>query len=218
MPATIKHIQQALDLADFDVESAHRKMAPISRKMTRPQELEGAPRFGGVLLLLFCKEKQLHIVLTRRCDDLTAHAGQVSFPGGRNEPMESFLETALRETEEEIGVPAVKVEVLGALSPIYIPPSDFEVHPYVAWFNDEQQPVFKASADEVAEIIEAPLAVLLDPSSKVEEIWDFGNYQMAVPYFDLQEHKVWGATAVMLSEFIERLRSVLALNSSENPL
>jgi 8-oxo-dGTP pyrophosphatase MutT (NUDIX family) len=218
MPATITHIRQALNLVDFDVESAQRKMAPISRKMTRPQQLEGIPRYGGVLLLLFSKEKHIHIVLTRRCDNLASHAGQVSFPGGKNEPMESLLETALRETEEEIGVPAVKLEVLGALSPIYIPPSDFEVHPYVAWFNEGKQPVFKASAEEVAEIIEAPLATLLDPASQMEELWDFGNYQMAVPFFDVQEHKVWGATAVVLSEFIERLRRVLASNSFPDPL
>jgi 8-oxo-dGTP pyrophosphatase MutT (NUDIX family) len=215
MPETIKLIRQALDLVDFDVESAQRKMAPTSRKMTRPLQMDGPPRYGGVLLLLFCKEKQLHIVLTRRCDQLASHAGQVSFPGGKNEPAESLLETALRETEEEIGIPAVKLEILGMLSPIYIPPSDFEVHPFVAWFSDGKRPLFKASVDEVAEIIEAPLATLLDPESQVEEIWDFGNYQMEVPFFAVQDHKVWGATAVMLSEFIERLRSVLELNSSQ---
>ncbi|MFN2173905.1 MAG: NUDIX hydrolase [Candidatus Promineifilaceae bacterium] len=214
MSVTIKQIQQALEMVDFDVERAHKKMAPATRRMTRPLNLEGEPRYGGVLLLLYCKDKNMHIVLTRRRDDLTSHAGQISFPGGRNEPMESLLETALRETEEEVGVPSVKLEVLGALSPIYIPPSDFEVHPYVAWFQNGKRPVFKASIGEVAEIIEAPLAALLDPASRAEETRDFGNFQVAVPFFTVQDHKVWGATAVMLSEFIERLRKILALNSS----
>ena len=217
-PLTIKQIQQALNLLDFDVEAAQRKMAPAARKMTRPQQLDGNPRYGGVLLLLFRKEKSIHILLTKRRHDLTSHAGQISFPGGRKEPLESLLETALRETEEEIGIPAVDLEVLGALTPIYIPPSDYEVHPYVAWFRQGRQPVFEAAPCEVAEIIEAPLATLLDPASRIEENWDFGGIQRVVPFFAVQKYKVWGATAVMLSEFIERLRLVLVSNSSQLPL
>ena len=210
MALTIKQIQQALNLVDFDVDSAQRKMAPISRKLVRPQQMGGAPRYGGVLLLLFCKDENLHIALTRRHEDLAFHAGQISFPGGRNEAPESLLETALRETEEEVGVPAVKLEILGALTPIYIPPSDYEVHPYVAWFSNGHRPFFKAAPSEVAEVIEAPLAALLDPASIFEELWDFGGQQIVVPFFAVQEHKVWGATAIMLSEFIERLRMVLS--------
>jgi 8-oxo-dGTP pyrophosphatase MutT (NUDIX family) len=209
MPATIKQIQRALNLVDFDVETAQRKMAPTSRTLIRPQQLGGEPRYGGVLLLLYCKDKSLHIVLTRRRDDLASHAGQVSFPGGRNEAAESLLETALRETEEEVGIPAGNLEILGALSPIYIPPSDYEVHPYVAWFSNGNQPDFKAAPDEVAEIIEAPLATFLDPATRIEEQWDFSGQQILVPFFAVQEYKVWGATAVMLSEFIERLRIIL---------
>jgi 8-oxo-dGTP pyrophosphatase MutT (NUDIX family) len=209
MLPTIKQIQQALKLVDFDVESAQRKMAPTSRKLVRSEKMGGAPRYGGVLLLLFCKEKSLHIVLTRRRHDLASHAGQISFPGGRNEPRESFLETALRETEEEIGVPAENLEIIGALTPIYIPPSDYQVHPYVAWYSNGKEPIFKAAPYEVAEIIEVPLDALLDPNSRIEEPWDFGGQQIVIPFFAVQEHKVWGATAVMLSEFVERLRSVL---------
>ena len=209
MPATIRQIKQALALVDFDVERAQRKMAPLSRALVRPLELEGVSRLGGVLLLLFCRDGSLHVVLTRRRDDLASHAGQISFPGGRNEAPETLLETALRETEEEVGINVADLEILGALTPIYIPPSDYEVHPYVAWFSNGELPIFNAAPQEVAEIIEAPLATLLAPASRVEESWDFDGQQIVVPFFAVQGHKVWGATAVMLSEFVERLRAVL---------
>lgn len=209
MQATIQQIQQAISLNDFDTAHAHKRMMPDSRAVVRPEGVEGISRLGGVLLLLFRKNGSLHIVLTRRRDDLTSHAGQISFPGGRHEAPESLLETALRETEEEVGVPAADLQILGALTPIYIPPSDYEVHPFVAWASSGTPPVFTAAPREVAKIIEAPLPTLLDPSSRIEETWKMGGQQVTVPFYAVQEHKVWGATAVMLSEFIERLRVIL---------
>jgi 8-oxo-dGTP pyrophosphatase MutT (NUDIX family) len=209
MPATISLIKQALELDDFDPLQAQLKMAPVSRVFTRPEELEGAARLGGVLLLLFCKEGSLHVLLTRRCEDLGSHAGQISFPGGRKEGAETLLDTALRETEEEVGIAAADLEILGDLSPIYIPPSDYEVHPYVAWFNNGEMPEFNPAPWEVAEIIEAPLDRLLDPAVRVEESWEIRGQPIPVPFIAIQDHKVWGATAVMLSEFVERLRVVL---------
>ena len=209
MPATIQQVQQALGLLDFDAEAAQKKMAPLSRALVRPLGLQGTPRLGGVLVLLFCKDNSLHIVLTRRRDDLASHGGQISFPGGRNEAPETLLHTALRETEEEVGIMPADLEILGSLAPIYIPPSDYEVHPYVAWFSNGELPAFKAAPQEVAEIIEAPLAMLLDPASRTVETWDINGQQIVVPFFAVQGTKVWGATAVMLSELIERLRSIL---------
>lgn len=214
MPATIQQIKQALGLVDFDAESAQKKMAPLSRAFVRPVGLDGAPRLGGVLVLLFCKDESLHIVLTRRRDDLTFHAGQISFPGGRNEKPETLLDTALRETEEEVGIAAMDLEMLGALTPIYIPPSDYEVYPYVAWFSNGELPVFRAAPQEVAEIIEAPLATLLNQASRGEESWNFNGQQVVVPFFAVQGSKIWGATAVMLSEFVERLRVILTRDAS----
>ncbi len=209
MTITIEHIKQALDLPSFDAQVAHGKMAPVTRPLVRPRSLSGSPRLGGVLLLLYYKDSSLHIVLTRRRDDLNAHAGQISFPGGRNEEPETLLATALRETEEEVGVAAADLEVLGALTPIYIPPSDYCVFPYVAWYGNGKQPVFNAAPWEVAEIIEAPLALIMDGASRSETPWNLGGHELSVPYYAVQEHKVWGATAIMLSEFIERLRVIL---------
>jgi 8-oxo-dGTP pyrophosphatase MutT (NUDIX family) len=209
MTPTLATIEQALALSEFDAEAAQGKMAPLIRARSRPPELSGKPRLGGVLVLLYRRRAQLHLVLTKRRDDLPSHAGQISFPGGKNEEPESLLATALRETEEEIGIAALNLTVLGALTPIYIPPSDYEVHPFVALYNEHQGPRFKAAPREVAQIIEAPLSALLDPHARVEELWNLGSQQVTVPYFALGEHKVWGATAIMLSEFIERVRAAL---------
>lgn len=203
---TVQEVRQALALSEFDADKAHEIMMPRPRVLQRPPNLAGRARLGGVLLMLYCLDDELHLLLTRRRDDLPSHAGQVSFPGGRHEPPETLLLTALRETHEEVGVTPEKLEILGEMSPLYIAPSDFEVHPFVAWTHDGIRPQFRPDRGEVAEIIEVPLRVLLDPATRLEEPWELRGHEFTVPYFAVAGHKVWGATAMMLSEFIERLR------------
>jgi hypothetical protein len=101
------------------------------------------------------------------------------------------------------------VTLLGRLSALYIPPSDFTVHPYVGW--RATQPRFQAQPAEVAEIIEVPLRHLLDPATRVLGEMTFFGQSQQVPYYRVGEHRVWGATAMMLSEFLARLRQVLGL-------
>lgn len=204
----LNEIRQALLLEAFDVEAAQRKMIPFGGAGRRLPMDPNQVRIGAVLLLLYCQDRQLYLVLTRRRDDLQSHAGQISLPGGRQEETETLYETALRETEEEIGVARTAVSFVGQLTPIFIPPSGFMVHPFIGWYQPDQPPPFQASLDEVAEIIEVPLRELLDPETAVAEVWDFHGSQVMVPYFALQGHKVWGATAIMLSEFVERIRLV----------
>jgi 8-oxo-dGTP pyrophosphatase MutT (NUDIX family) len=205
----LEDIRKALTLSDFDVPAAQKIMAPQLRSRERPSSLNGNPRVGSVLLLLYCSAGELYFVLTRRRDDLNSHGGQISFPGGRQEPDEPLYATALRETNEEIGVPKTAVSIIGQLTEIYIPPSDFEVHPFVGWYHQNGQPLFTPQANEVAEIIESPLTHLFDPNVRHEEPREFRGHQIMIPFFDVKGHKVWGATAIMLSEFVERLRLVL---------
>jgi len=207
---TIQDVKQALRLPDFDPYSAQGKMTPANRENRRGTEAPGQARLGGVLVLLYLVDGELQLVLTRRRDDLNSHAGQMSFPGGQREAQETLLRTALRETEEEIGVLASSVEVIGELTPLYIPPSDFEVHPFVAWYNNGSRPNFAPNPGEVAEIVEVPLRHLLDPSSRREQPWDFRGQSINVPYYAVEEHKVWGATAMMISELVDRLYEVRA--------
>jgi 8-oxo-dGTP pyrophosphatase MutT (NUDIX family) len=210
MELTTAVIRQALALPDFDVQSAHHQMLPVGRtRQQRPPELPGEPRVGGVLLLLYCHEQIMHLVLTRRRDDLTSHAGQISFPGGRREANETAVQAALRETEEEIGVSAATISILGELTSIYIPPSDFEVHPFVGWVIGGKRPSFVPEAREVAEIIEVPLHHLLDPHTREAGPIPVRGATYTVPYYNVNGHKVWGATAILLSEFLERLRQIL---------
>lgn len=211
-PYSAAQIIQALRLPGFDGAAAQDIMAPAPRPSQRPRGRSGGARLGGVLLLLYCRESELSLVLTLRKDDLQSHAGQVSFPGGRNEPNESLLDTALREADEEIGINSSEVNVLGELTPLYIFPSDFEVYPFVAWYADGQQPDFRPHAGEVAELIEVPISYLMDPSNRTEEMWSIRGFDLKVPFFQVGKHKVWGATAMMLSEFIERLRALHSAN------
>lgn len=173
--------------------------------MAREPERAGKPREGAVLLLLFQRENKPHFVLTRRREDLAAHAGQISLPGGRREDGESLQEAAVREAYEEIGINPQTVTILGGLTPLYISPSDFEVHPFVGWYAE--RPAYVPQLSEVAEIIEAPLARILDEGARREETWQRNDVTMQVPYFSIAGHKVWGATAMVLSEFAERLRA-----------
>lgn len=208
MPCSLDEVVAALALPDYDGRAAQQLMMPAARVSFRDQARPGQPRLGAVLLLLYCRDDELYLVLTKRRDDLGSHAGQVSFPGGRHEPPESLLACALRETYEEIGITPEKVRLLGELTPLYIYPSDFEVQPYVGVWQGEERPCFQPDPREVAAVIETPVRCLLDPATRVEEEWQLRGMDVTVPFFAVDGHKVWGATAMMLGEFVARLRAV----------
>lgn len=203
---TPEKIRQALNLPDFDISASHERMTPRPRGL-RPPEMPGQPKRGAVLVVTYAKNGEAYLVLTRRRDDLNAHAGQISFPGGQVEIGETMPEAAVREANEEIGVSISALVLLGKLSAIYIPPTDFEVHPYVAWHDGI--PDFTPQDREVAEILEVPISHLLDPDTHHEEVWDIRGFTVEVPFYLVGPHKVWGATAIMMSEFLDRLRSVV---------
>lgn len=204
---TTAEIQRALELKDFDPLEAQLKMAPRPRVTIRTPETPGSPRQGGVLIILYQKDGRTHLVLTRRRDDLRAHAGQISFPGGRREPQETLQTTAFREAHEELGVQPQELDLLGRLSSLYIPPTDYEVHPFVAWYKNGR-PIFIPQESEVAEILEVPISHLLDPATTVWEKWELRGFELDVPFYLISGHKVWGATAMMLSEFLSRLEKI----------
>lgn len=199
-------------LQQFDGMKAQAGMKPLPRPDRRAPDRPGQARLGAVLLLLYDKEGEIHFVLTRRRDDLNSHAGQMALPGGRREAQESLQETALREAHEEVGVHPQGVTILGELTPLYIMPSDFEVHPYVGWHAEP--PLLVPQDAEVAEIVEVPVHQLLDEATRGREMWEMRGIRLEVPFFRVGEHKVWGATAMMLSEFLERIRLVIGKNGS----
>jgi 8-oxo-dGTP pyrophosphatase MutT (NUDIX family) len=165
-----------------------------------PPPPENPSKEAGVLILLFARDQDLYFILTVRTLSVATHKGQVSLPGGAREPGERLDETARREASEELGIPAEPIEFLGPpLTPLYIPVSEFWVTPFVGYWRDE--PLFHPAPEEVIRLLETPLSTLLDNATIVEEEWELRGDRVRVPFFNIQGNKVWGATAMMLSEF-----------------
>ena len=178
--------------------SAQQKMSPSHRHMFQvTQELTKA----AVLILLFPENDQPHIALIKRTDKDEPHGGQISFPGGRKDDTDITLEqTAIRECYEEIGVPQESIHILGALTPLVIPVSHYEVFPYIGWV--ETKPKWQVQKEEVAYCIEIPVADLYNPHTIIKETKDYKGLNVEIPYFSYKKEKIWGATAMILGEYI----------------
>ncbi len=162
------------------------------------------PRIGAVLVLLYPDGGDLHIPLTVRTASLRHHSGEVSLPGGGFDADDETLDrTALREAWEELGIVSAEVEIVTALTPVWIPVSNFRITPYVGFLT--QRPQFTPAPAEVAIVIEAPLATLSDPRTIRSEHRLLRGATVQVPYFAVGEYHVWGATALVLAQLVGRL-------------
>ena len=178
-------------------------MAPGYRPNYEPDEvMKFNPRIGGVLLLLDPSGDEIKVILTLRKEYLGTHSGQMSFPGGKQEPTDAdIVQTALRETNEEIGISPDHIRVIGKLSELYIPPSNFLVYPTVGVMKEEAS--FKKDDAEVEEIVPIPLSFFLDEKSRGKtNIKIMGNSTIDVPAYIYDRYTIWGATAIMMSEFV----------------
>ena len=191
--------------------SSHVKMAPLERikSLNEMEDFSDSAKRAAVMMLFYPKGEVAHLVLIVRNTYPGVHSSQIAFPGGKVEETDSDLqETALRETFEEIGIPAVQINVVRSFSSIYIPPSNFLVFPFMGISPTELQ--FVLQEEEVAGIIEMPVSMLLDESIIAHKILETSYAKaMKVPVFQIQEHAVWGATAMMLSELKDVLKMVL---------
>ncbi len=162
---------------------------------------------GSVLILLYPFEGSIRFPLTRRADYSGTHGGQISLPGGKAEPGENYIETALRECEEEIGVDRNSVEVIGKLSDFFVIPSNFMVTPVIG--ITKVRPWFTADEVEVVRILECDLAELIkDDAIHQKEILAAKKFPMLAPHFEIDGEIVWGATAMMLNELRMILREI----------
>ena len=179
-------------------------MAPDPRR-NNPDRQRRPLRQAGVLFLFYARDGRVHLPFIERQRYDGPHSGQIALPGGKREVGDSDLAaTAVRETGEEIGVPGSCIRVLGQLTPVYIPNSHYMVTPSVGLMS--AVPTFRPDPAEVKAVLECPLALLLDPACRKREIWNIGNLDVNVPFFHVGEHRIWGATAMMLAELLEVIR------------
>ncbi len=202
---------QAIESIDLPAISAHVKMAPIERIQMIKDGIDNFTnaREAAVMMLIYPKESIAHLALIVRNSYPGIHSSQIAFPGGKVEVVDVNLkETALRETYEEIGIPPDLISVIKDFSSVYIPPSNFLVYPFLGISSSELE--FTLQTEEVAGIIELPLSLLLDDSIITTKSLETSYAKsIEVPVFEIGEHLVWGATAMMLSELKDSLKMIL---------
>jgi len=175
-------------------------LAPIPRREWPAGFNPARIRNAAGLLLVFPRDHHAHIVLTVRAGTLGRHSGQVSLPGGVIDPGETFEHAALREAHEEVALQPEGVRVLGALTPLDIPVSGFRLHPIVAAID--APPVLAPSDREVARILEVPVAHLMNDRHLRSNLRVRDGHELRVPAFHVAGEEIWGATAMVLAEFL----------------
>ncbi|MDR6823834.1 MULTISPECIES: NUDIX hydrolase [unclassified Arcicella] len=186
---------------------AHEKMLSDSRlklKMPSPSE---RTRESAVLILFYPHNNNIYIPLILRPQYDGVHGGQMAFPGGRAEKEdENLVRTAMREAQEEIGVRLTDVKVLGTLTKLFIPASNFYVQPVIGFIP--HKPDFYPDAREVDKVVEVSLEEMLNPSIIGRTIINVRGIEVDAPFYNIQEHTVWGATAMMIAELIDVVESI----------
>ena len=208
---TADRLRLALGLQPFDGRAAQRLVEPVRRGDPPARVRSSKPRRAGALAYVFERGGGLHLPFTVRRPDLPEHRGQVSLPGGRPLPGETLHGTALREAREEIGLDLTRfqengVEHLGELAPVFIPVTHTWLHVHVVLGPDPG--ALEACPREVDRIVVVRLDDLLDPARLRERRITIGDVPVDVPFFDVDGLFLWGATAMAVSELVERLRAV----------
>jgi len=181
---------------------AQLRLVPATR-INELKEIKSPPnaKQSSVLVLFYPYQNDIGILLIKRAKDESVHSRQISFPGGKKEDTDTDLkETALRETFEEVGIAPEKVTIIGSLSKLYIPPSNFDVYPYIGYIN--YNPELNTNS-EVEKVLKVKLSELTDPNLFIEKsVKGRDGKQHEVPCYFIQNEIIWGATAMMLSELI----------------
>lgn len=210
---------------DLPGQRAQFLMAPVHRRLETDASVDGKPCRDAAVLALFYPDmidstagnnqpdpappghREAHLLLTIRPPGMARHAGQVALPGGRREAHETLEETALRETHEEVAIAPGRVRIVGRLSPLFVTPSRYCVYPFVGVMDEK--PDMSVTSDEVAHVFGAPLRSLTRPATRKTTVKEIRGRRMHIPYFDLCDQFVWGATAMMLAELAALLNPEL---------
>ena len=182
------------------------KMSPIPLKDGYLKSIKSDHKIGSILIIFFRKNNNFFFPLIKRSNKLKNHSSQISFPGGRFEEEDiNLTNTAIRESNEEIGLKIKKNKILGKLTQIYIPASNYKVSPYIAFYD--KTPKFKLNSFEVDKLIEVSLNQILDESSILKKKMKLSSGILVdCPYYFLNGYIVWGATAMILSELCAILK------------
>jgi 8-oxo-dGTP pyrophosphatase MutT (NUDIX family) len=182
------------------------QMASSDRMVRKfPRTAGKDARAASVLILLYPYKGSVYTVFMQRPDYNGVHGGQISFPGGKQEPSdENAIQTAIREAQEETGVNPAELNILGTLTPLFIPVSNILVTPAVAWIN--KKPVFSHQVDEVVFLFDADIKRFYDPEIVKIKPVKIGTETLQVKYYDYEGHMIWGATAMILHELLVILR------------
>ena len=161
---------------------------------------------AAVLILLYPIKNKWHFFLTKRTNTVEHHKGQISLPGGMLEKGESHKEAAIRETFEELGVQSRDINIIGPLTPLYIPISNFKIFPFVGWLKSA--PKLKIQSKEVSKVFSPSIHSLTDPKTKKIKDSILLGQKVQIPFFNLKNEVVWGATSMILSEFKKILKGI----------
>jgi len=206
MYSAVKTYLKEILLGELPGVKAHSKLLPPGRRLKTSDDELSSVKMSSVLLLLFPEGEQLYICLTKRPQTMKHHPGQISFPGGKVEKDDLSAEmTALREAREEVGIDHHQIEILGKLSDLYVEVSKFSIQPFLAWAD--QKPEFLVDFGEVEKLILFPVSdfVANEIISEIELETVTGS--LHVKYYPYDGEFIWGATAMILSELIEILKS-----------
>lgn len=210
MQLTVNNIKARLQKSLPGLQ-AHLKLASPTRKaeLEAAAEARAFAKKSAVMILLFHENEKLKVVFIRRSFYVGIHAGQMAFPGGRYEEFDGDVEhTAFREIEEEIGITRDKIELLGRISDIYVPASNFLISVFVGYLSEK--PVYKADEREVAEIIEVDYDEFLKPENITVKTFyvPSDNHSVEAPCYQTPQCDIWGASAMVVSELVEILQNV----------
>jgi 8-oxo-dGTP pyrophosphatase MutT (NUDIX family) len=200
------HIEKSL-MNKLPGSNAHSRMLPPGRSLSFPDESDSNIKSSGVLILLFPEGDEIFICLVKRQPFMKFHAGQIGFPGGKKEKTDTSISwTAIRETSEEIGIQPSLINILGALSPLFVPVSGFMIYPFAAWCP--VKPNFVINHNEIEKLLLFPLLRNYKNQKIVPAMVETQIGWLEVPAYTHENETIWGATAMILAEFFEILENL----------
>ena len=191
---------------DLPGEESHQKMRVIYDQSIELPFSKINSTQAAILILLYLADNEIYFFLTKRTDELKHHKGQISLPGGTQEGNEKLIDTALRETQEEIGINKTSISIIGTITPLFVPVTGFMIYPFIGYSLNKLDP--KPDPVEVATIFSVNISDLLNKENRTTEQRNISGYDVQVPYFKLNDYQVWGATSMILSEFRDLIKSI----------